>query len=141
MEAVGNDPTQAYLCAGVLQTLELSIAQRLHKSFSKNETIRRSWIRCESLRRQTLLSTICVPRNTKIGSAWRDRTSVVLTTRLIKTVPKPLGQGGICDRSPGQNSLRNTRRSIDIFNQRTSVLIQLFPPSIHSIPYWTDFLS
>lgn len=36
MEAVGNDPTQAYLCAGVLQTLELSIAQRLHKSFSKN---------------------------------------------------------------------------------------------------------
>ena len=35
MEAVGNDPTQAYLCAGVLQTLELSIAQRLHKSFSK----------------------------------------------------------------------------------------------------------
>ena len=34
MEAVGNDPTQAYLCAGVLQTLELSIAQRLHKSFS-----------------------------------------------------------------------------------------------------------
>ena len=35
MEAVGNDPTQAYLCAGVLQTLELSIAQHLHKSFSK----------------------------------------------------------------------------------------------------------
>ena len=35
MEVVGIDPTQAYLCAGVLQTLELSIAQRPHKSFSK----------------------------------------------------------------------------------------------------------
>lgn len=32
-------------------------------------------------------------------------------------------------RSLWQNSLRNTRRSRDIFNQRTSVLIQLFPPT------------
>ena len=135
VEAVGNDPTQAYLCAGVLQTLELSIAQHLHKSFSKitrqcrlydsNGYIRETK-RCPNAPTVCYSRDQCeflVPRDGYAPSSDDYQSSVFLLNY------------------PGKIRWENTRRSIDIFNQRTSVLIQLFPPSIHSIPYWTDFLS
>ena len=161
MEAVGNDPTQAYLCAGVLQTLELSIAQRLHKSFSKITRQCRlydsnGYIRetkrcpnaptiCYSLDQGEFL--VCagnfeIPTSSfqSQPSAFDNTHSEILGTRgwfrsnykhLIKMLPP---------HSVSRAKFFEKYTAFErYFYQRTSVLIQLFPPLIHFIPYWTDF--